>query len=199
LLVATVPVWTAIIDLIVYHRALSLRTLIAFVLGGAGLVCVVALNNTPAPQAGHELLGAALALAGALAFAAYLIIIRTVSARIDVRTIVTHTYTSAAVFLIAAAIAAQQPPPTLANASAWDGIFAMALISQLLGHTGMNAALRWFSPNAVGFSTVIEPVIGALLAFIVFHETLTPIAIAGAILALGSIAVVLHEERIQPA
>lgn len=196
LLVATVPLWTALIDFFVYQRTPSMRTSIAFLAGAAGLACVVAFNTTSPPHAGHELLGAALALAGAIAFAIYLMLVRNVRMSIDLQTIVTHTYTSAAVVLIVAAFAARQPPPALANGAAWAGVLAMALVSQLLGHTGMNAALRWFSPNAVGYSTVIEPVIGTLLAFIVFHESLTPIAIAGAIVALGSIAVVLREERI---
>jgi drug/metabolite transporter (DMT)-like permease len=47
LLVATVPLWTALIDFAAYNATLSLRTLIAFVLGGAGLACVVAFNSTP--------------------------------------------------------------------------------------------------------------------------------------------------------
>ena len=56
---------------------------------------------------------------------------------------------------------------------AWGGILAMALVSQLLGHTGMNAALRWFSPSAVSFSTLLEPVIAACWRSLLFGETLS--------------------------
>ena len=67
----------------------------------------------------------------------------------------------------------------------------MALISQLLGHTGMNAALRWFSPSAVSFSTLLEPVFAAALALAIFGETLSAIAVAGACVLLASIGTVL--------
>lgn len=196
LLVATTPLWTALADLLIYRRALSLRTLAAFALGGAGLSAVIAYNVAPPPHAGHTLLGCALALIGAMAFAAYLVLVRTVRERIELRTIVTHTYTWAALALAGAALVAHQSPPALSNGPAWGGIIAMALVSQLLGHTGMNAALKWFSPNAVAYSTVIEPIIGALLALALFHETLAPLALLGAVIVLGSIIMVLHEEQL---
>jgi len=125
--------------------------------------------------------------------------VRTVSASLPVATIVTHTYSWAALALILAAIVARQSPPSLSNTQAWSGIFAMALVSQLFGHTGMNAALKWFSPNAVGFSTVIEPVIGAVLAWVFLGESLSAKGIVGAVIALGSIAIVLREERSEAA
>jgi drug/metabolite transporter (DMT)-like permease len=118
-----------------------------------------------------------------------LLFVREVRAELGTRTIVTTTYTTAAVVLVILALIARQPPPALHAYGAWGGIVAMALISQLLGHTGMNAALRWFSPTAVAFSTLLEPVFAAALALALFGETLSGLAIIGAVLLLGSIAV----------
>jgi drug/metabolite transporter (DMT)-like permease len=72
----------------------------------------------------------------------------------------------------------------------------MALISQLLGHTAINASLRWFSPSAVSFATLLEPVIAAVLAFGIFGEAVPRLAVVGAAILLASIAVVLREERL---
>jgi drug/metabolite transporter (DMT)-like permease len=55
----------------------------------------------------------------------------------------------------------------------------------------MNAALRWFSPTAVSFSTLLEPVIAAVLALALFGETLTALAALGGVLLLGSIGAIL--------
>ena len=55
--------------------------------------------------------------------------------------------------------------------------------------------LRWFSPSAVSFATVLEPVFAAVLALAIFHEALSPPAIAGAAILLAAIAVVLRNER----
>jgi drug/metabolite transporter (DMT)-like permease len=194
LLVATTPVWTAAYEAIVRRRPLTPPAALAFVTGGAGVAAVVGFNHTPPPVAHHEALGAALAIAGSVAFAAYLILVREVRGELGTQTIVTHTYAWAAVVLVALAALAHEPPPPLANAAAWGGIVGMALISQLLGHTAMNASLRWFTPSSVSFSNLLEPPLAAAMASAIFHESVAPLAIAGAAVLLASLAVVLHEE-----
>ena len=191
LLVSTSPLWTTLYDAIARGRRFPLVVPLAFITGIAGLVLVTGSNHTLPPHPGHAVLGATLALAGSAAFAAYLLLVRDVRADLSTRAIVTTTYTTAAIVLVVAALVAHQPLPSLGNYGAWGGIVAMALISQLLGHTGMNAALRWFSPTAVSFSTLLEPVIAAVLALVLFGETLSGAAIAGALLLLGSIGAIL--------
>jgi drug/metabolite transporter (DMT)-like permease len=195
LLVATTPIWTALYDAFARGRPLSRPAAIAFFTGGAGLLAIVGFNRAVPPVGGHTVLGAALAVIGSVAMATYLIVVRDARKTLGTRTIVTRTYTWAAIFLIAAAAIARQPFPGLTDATAWGGIFGMALISQLIGHTAINASLRWFSPSAVSFTNLIEPVAAAGLALLIFGETLSPLAIAGAIVLLASIAVVLREER----
>lgn len=195
LLVATTPLWTALYETVLRRRTLSAAGWGAFALGAAGLALVVGYDRARAPIAGHALLGSALALLGAVAIGAYFLLVGELRAHHGTRRIVTGTYTSAALVLIAASLLAHQAPPALANTAAWGGILAMALISQLLGHTALNASLRWFSPSAVAFSTLLEPVSAALLAFAIFHETLTPLMIVGGAMVLGAIAVFLREER----
>lgn len=195
LLVATTPIWTALYDSTVYKRHLSLPAWAAFAVGAVGLVLVVGFNATHPPIAGHEILGGALALAGAVAIGAYFVLVREVRHSYGTRGIVTRTYSWAALTLLVASLAAHQMPPPVADGKAWGGIIAMALISQLLGHTALNASLRWFSPSAVGMSTLLEPVTAAVLALFIFGETLTPLAIGGGVLVLLAIGVFLLEER----
>jgi drug/metabolite transporter (DMT)-like permease len=192
LLVATTPVWTALYDAVFARRALGIAAWGAMAAGAGGLILVVGSSRTAPPVPGHELLGAGLALCGAIAIGGYFIIVRGVRHDYGTRYIVTATYSWAAAVLLLAAIAARQPPPPAADTAAWGGIAAMALISQLWGHTAMNAALRWFSPNAVAMSTLVEPIVAALLAFAIFGEALGPSTVAGAALILTSIAVFLR-------
>ena len=195
LLVTTTPIWTALYDSLVLKRHLSPIAWAAFAAGAAGLLLVVGFNRTAPPISGHHLAGALLALLGAFAIGAYWLLVRTVRERLDTRAIVTHTYAYAALGLIAAAVVARQPLPSAGNQVAWAGILAMALISQLLGHTAMNAALKWFSPSTISFVTVLEPVIAAVLALILFGESLTPPAFLGGIIVIAAIAAVLREDR----
>jgi drug/metabolite transporter (DMT)-like permease len=191
LLVAVTPFWTALYDAVVLRRRYPPAVPLAFITGIVGLALVVSSAHSQPPQPGHAALGALLALAGSAAFAAYLLLVRNVRAQLATRSIITITYSSAAIVLVIAAAAAHQTPPNLHAYAAWGGILGMALISQLLGHTGMNAALRWFSPSAVSFTNLIEPVIAALLAFLLFGESLSGLAVVGACLLLGSIGAVL--------
>ena len=195
LLAATVPVWSALYDAATRGYRLSAPALLSFAAGGAGLVLVVGWNVTRPPVAGHQVLGAVLAIASAIALSAYFVLVREVRDSFGTRAIVTQTYTWAALSLIVASLAAHQAPPRLSDTLAWGGILAMALVSQLLGHTALNAALRWFTPSAIGFTILLEPVVAALLAFAIFGERLTAIAIGGGLLVLGAVAVFIREER----
>ena len=195
LLVATAPIWTAIYDAAFRKQPPSPRTLWAFAAGAAGLALVVSFNAAAPPIPGRPLLGSVLALTGSLAMAIYLLLVRDVRGSLGTRTIVTRTYSWAAIALIAGALLMGQPAPALSDLPAWGGILGMALVSQLLGHTALNAALRWFSPSGVAFSTLIEPVSAAVLAFCIFGERLAAPAIAGGIVLLAAIAIVLREER----
>jgi drug/metabolite transporter (DMT)-like permease len=194
LLVATTPIWTAIYDSAVRKRRLSIPAWAALAFGMAGLVMIVGFNRARPPIAGHELLGDALALTGAFAIGAYFMLVREVRSAYGTRTIVTRTYTWAAIVLVIGAAAARQAPPSLNDGVAWGGILAMAFVSQLMGHTALNSALRWFSPSAVAFTSLLEPVFAAVLAYIIFGEALTPVALGGAVLLLGAIGVFLREE-----
>ena len=196
LLVTTSPIWTALYDAFVRKRGLSLPAMLGFVGGAIGVVMVVGFDATPPPTPGHAWVGIALALIGAIGIAAYLILVREVRDDLGTRPIVTRTYTWAAVALTLGALVAHQPPPPLGATTAWAAILAMALISQLLGHTAINASLRWFTPSAISFATLLEPVCAAGLALVLFHEAVPALAITGGVILLVSIAFVLREERL---
>ncbi|MDQ6826522.1 MAG: DMT family transporter [Candidatus Eremiobacteraeota bacterium] len=194
LLVCSSPIWTAAYDALVLRRPLARLGWLGFGAGAVGLTMVLSSTATPAPVPGHAAVGYALAISGSVAIAAYLILVREVRSQLSTRTIVTRTYSCAAATLTLAALFAHQRAPLVTNSTAWLGILAMALISQLLGHTGLNAALRFFSPSSVSFATLLEPIFAAVLAAIVFHEQLSAFSIAGGCIVLSAIAAVLYAE-----
>jgi drug/metabolite transporter (DMT)-like permease len=201
LLVTTTPLWTEIFDAVRERRAPSVAFVLSLVLGFAGVALVAAQRSSGAPPVpGHALLGDILALAGSFAIGAYLLIVRDTGAnsrgaRLPTRDIVTRTYGWAALVLVVTAGTARQPPPAISDLVAWAGILAMALVSQLLGHTALNAALRDFRPSVVALSTLAEPVVAAVLAAIVFRELLGPATIAGGVLVLAAVAITLATSR----
>jgi drug/metabolite transporter (DMT)-like permease len=189
LLVCSTPVWTEAYAVAVRRRVDPSAA--ASILGAlAGVAIVVG-----APDRANTPLGIALALAGAVAIAAYLLVVRGVDARYDTLAVTSRTYAYAAVLLIAASALAHDPLPPLGDARAWGGIVAMALISQLFGHTALNAAVRVLSATFVSTMTLLEPVIAAVLAAWLFAERLGPTTAVGAAVILVAIAVALRGEQ----
>ena len=198
LLVCTSPLWTTAYDVFVTRRLPSRSYFGALLLAVVGLATIALQTAPPAPIAGHAALGDLLALAGALALAAYFVVVRAAGfapaggASLSTPAIVTRTYAWAAITLIVVAAVAHQTPPSFNNLPAWGGIVAMALVSQSLGHTGMNAALRYFAPSVVAMSTLLEPPIAAVLAAIIFSEPLSFQTIAGGLALLVAIGISLR-------
>jgi len=194
LLVCTTPIWTSLYDALIMRRRLPSAVWLAYFGGAIGLLLIVGVAGSAPPIPGHQVLGAALALTGSLAIGAYFVLIRAVRASLTTTSIVTWTYSWAAIGLTLAALVARQPPPPLHATAAWIGILAMALVSQLLGHTAMNASLRWFSPSAIAMATLLEPIFAAVLAAAIFAERLTAQAVTGGIILLAAISIVLIYE-----
>jgi len=120
----------------------------------AGVAIVV---GAPGPR--NAPIGIALALIGAVAFAAYLIAVRGTDVRHGTLAITSRTYTYAALALGAAAIATGDHLPPASDGRAWGGIFAMAFVSQLFGHTALNAGVRVLGATLVSMFILLEPVI----------------------------------------
>ena len=108
------------------------------------------------------------------------------------RQIVARTYGWGALALIVGTAFAHQTPPALANGTAWFGVLGMALVSQLLGHTALNASLRDFTPSTIALATLLEPIVAALLAAWLFGEALGPRTFAGGVLVLVAVALALR-------
>ena len=101
--------------------------------------------------------------------------------------------------LLIATAATRDPIPPLGDPIAWGGILGMALVSQLLGHTALNAVVRRSSATFVATVTLIEPAIAALLAGLIFGERLAPGTLGGAAVILVAIALAVRAEQLNPA
>ena len=196
LLVCTSPIFTGIADAFTQRRWPSRSFALALLCGAAGLGLVVDARGAAAPIGGHAVLGAFLAVLGGAAMAVYLMLVRTARSDVGIGTlaVIARTYTWAAIVLVPLTLAAHEPPPSFGATTAWAGILAMALVSQLVGHTAFAASLRWFTATTVGFSTLLEPVVAAVLAAMLFHEALGGRTLIGAVLLFAAIALAIRDQ-----
>lgn len=184
LLVATTPVWTGLAGWLVCGQRLPARFWVGLAIAGAGVFLLVDGGLT-----GGSLSGDALAVLGAIAITAYLLIVQPIQDRIGSLRMVAWTYSLAAITLWPAVpffSTTGQVVPTTRNA--WLSIMGMALIPQLLGHTGMNWCLRHFEAGRVAAATLCEPVFAAALAWAFFGEWLSVVQVLGGAVLLAGIA-----------
>jgi drug/metabolite transporter (DMT)-like permease len=66
-------------------------------------------------------------------------------------------------------------------------MLGLAVGPQLLGHTAFNWSLRHLSATFVAVSILGEPIGSALLAWLIFHESLAPVQLLGFLLILTGI------------
>lgn len=132
--------------------------------------------------------GDALALAGAATAAGYYTIGRRVRRTVGVWTYATVVYGVAAAALGGAAVAAAAPL-TGFRSREWAIFGALAAGPMLLGHTGMNYALKHFRATTVNVAALGEPVGATIIAWVLpaIAETPPPTALIGGALVLVGI------------
>ena len=191
-LVTTHPIFVLALGYVVLGERVPMRSL-AFVF--VALAGSVVLSIGDAQLGGHVLLGDALALAGAIFVAGYMLIGRFVRRQVPALQYTLLVYGVATVVLIGLCLVTRvslfpYPPHELA-------IFAvLAIVCTMLGHTVFNWALKFVQTSFVSTSILGEPVYASVLALLLFGElpgTLT--LVGGAIVIVGLYAFVRSEAR----
>ena len=198
-LVSTTPLWVALLGWAFLRRAPTLSLLLGVLLavaGGAVIAFGDFVGAAPADTAPEPLLGDALALIGAVAMAGYLLLGRAAQRRgLGIDAYAGVAYTVAAICLL--------PLPALIGVSYLDypaatfgWILALALVPQLVGHTGINFAMRHLDPTRVATATLLEPVGAALLAVLLFAEVPGVVTVVGALTLLAGVFVTVRTRTV---
>src|SRR5690242_9029889 len=140
--------------------------------------------------------GDLLALLGAVTGAAYYVIGRRVRQTVGVWRYATAVYAVAAAALALLALARSVPLAGFAR-SDWAVFAGLAAGPMLVGHTGMNYALRHFRATTVNVAALGEPVGATLLAWLVpaIHEPPRATAVVGGVLVLLGIGLSLGARK----
>ncbi len=183
-LVATTPLWVALFAWLFSGRAPTFSVLIGVVLavGGAAVIGFGDLGGGTSP-----LVGDALALAGAASAAGYLLLGRTVQ-----RSGVGLDAYAGTAYAVAAVVLAPLPAVFGLSYGAYPAVsFAwialLALVPQLIGHNGINYAMRHLDPTLVATTTLLEPIGSTLLALAVFAEVPSALTVVGALILLAGV------------
>ena len=192
-LVNTIPLWVGLLAPLVARERLARATMIGIILSVAGAIVIGLGLDRGSPSARH-LSGGSLAVIGALAAAIYILIGRNLRRRHSLLVYVTVCYGTAAAFLWLAVLAGRLPVIGFSGRT-WACLLGLALVSQILGHTSYNWALRYVSASMIAVSLLGEPILSSLFAFVLFGEALTPLQAVGAALILAGIYLAARAER----
>ena len=190
-IVSTGPIWVAILEVFFLHIRLSRAVVMGLLVALTGGVIIgIPLNGAlSAPQAAEDLnatvIGALLALVGALTVSVYLLIGRKLRATLPVIPYVWLVYGVASISVLIV-IGITSTPVSGFRAQGYIVLLAMGLAPQLLGHSSLNYLLEYFPAAMVSMFSQLEPIGSAILAVILFRELPPAKQIAGsAIIIIG--------------
>jgi drug/metabolite transporter (DMT)-like permease len=138
---------------------------------------------------GTALFGDALALAAALLAAAYYIVGRALRPHVDIWSYVLLVYGTAALVLLVAVLL--HPGVALVegyDSRDWWVFLALALGPMLLGHTGVNYALRYIRAYVANLAVLGEPIGATIIAWIlpaIAERPTLPTLVGGGLILLG--------------
>lgn len=188
-LVATSPLWAALLAWLFLGVAPSLGVMVGVLLavGGAAVIGFGDMTGGSSP-----ILGDALALLGGAAAAAYFLLGRAVQrSGVGLDAYAGTAYGVAALVLL--------PLPLVLGYPYFDypletigWVALLALVPQLVGHTGLNYAARHLDPTLVTTATLLEPVGAGLLALALFGEVPGAMTLVGALLLLVGVVMTIR-------
>jgi drug/metabolite transporter (DMT)-like permease len=186
-LVATQPVWTALIG-----RATGEHLAPAAWIGiGVALAGVIVITGVDVTGSGRALRGDALALLGGVLAAGYVTLGSVVRRRLTTTDYTAACYSVAAVALLVAALAAGQRLGGF-RLRTWLCIAAITAGPQLLGHSVFNRLLRTVGPTTVSVAILGEIVGSTLLAVWWFGERPPAGLVPGAACIIAGVVLVIR-------
>ncbi len=197
-LVATAPLWVAILSPIFLKEKINTVVFIGLAISLIGSV-IVGLNSAchisggqvscisfSSMFGGRAFLGNLLALTGALCSGGYLMIGRRVRNTLSLPVYTFLVYGVAAVVLVLMVFLSGIKAAVYAP-STWLWIILLAIIPQLLGHSTFNYFLKSLSATFVSIALLGEPIGTVILAYLFLRESPTWLEIGGGILILAGI------------
>lgn len=193
-LVSTQPVFVALLSAVLLAERPTRRQWagIGVAVGGAAVIGWGDFGGGPEP-----LLGDALAVAGAAFVSLYYVTGRSLRQRLDLWTYTGVVYGVAAAVLLGAAAALPGTRVTGYPATDWLVFLALAAGPMMLGHTGVNYALRHVRAYKANLALLGEPIGATLLAWWLpgIRERPSAQLVLGGVLVLAGIALGMSGRR----
>jgi drug/metabolite transporter (DMT)-like permease len=197
-LVSSQPVFVALLSGALLGEAATRRQWLGIVVAVAG-AGVIAWGDLGTGR--DAIIGDMLALAGALFVSVYYVAGRRLRLRVDLWWYIGIIYGIAAAVLLAAALVAPGVSLTGYATRDWLVFVALAAGPMMLGHTGVNYALRYVRAYVANLAVLGEPIGATLIAWLLpaIAEVPGPQTLIGGVLILGGIALTVTRAPVSAA
>ncbi len=182
-LVNTNPLWVAVLAPFVTGETIGKSRAAGI---GISILGAVLIGAGDFGGGGRALFGDALAVAGSVAMACYLLLGARLRRKLSLLAYVTLCYGAAAAVLWLAVLAFGLRFTGLPEYT-YAAVISLAFMAQLIGHSCYNWSLKWLSTSMVAVSLLGEPIGGTILGYLVFGENLSIWKAGGGALILAGI------------
>jgi drug/metabolite transporter (DMT)-like permease len=185
-LVSMQPIFVATLSALLLQERASPRQWLGIMIGVTGAVVIGISDATGVTATGDALLGDGLALAGAVFVSGYYVIGRELRQQLDLWVYIGIVYGIAALVMLGIVMVDAGTQLTGYPARDWWIFAALAAGPMMLGHTGVNYALRYVPAYVANLAIMGEPVGATLIAWALpsLREVPSPGVLAGALLIL---------------
>jgi drug/metabolite transporter (DMT)-like permease len=194
-LVSLSPLFVALAGVLVLKVKLTRQLLLGMVIAIAGGVLIGVADSAGASPGSNPALGNTLALAAALCMAPYMIVGRALRNKLSLLAYVTLVYGAAAAVLLLMCLITGTSL-IFEDPMAYVWVALLALLPQLVGHTSFNWSVRRLPAAYATIPVLGEPVGSTILAILLLGETVKPLTLIGAAVAVAGIAImsIRHKE-----
>jgi drug/metabolite transporter (DMT)-like permease len=185
LLANLAPVFVTVIGFLFLGAKITRIFVLGLVLALAG---VVVLKGGPAAFGNGDLRGDGVALIAAFFYACYILSIGRLRSRFDTIRIMLWSTASAAiaVFPLAFFFEGHILPPSLYG---WSVVFGLAFISHAGGQVAIAYALAYLPAAFSSLTLLLQPVVAAILAWVLLNEPITIMQAIGGLIVLAGITI----------
>lgn len=184
------PVFTATAAFFLFRERITWRLVVAIVVGVLGIAVIGLADLSLRPEV---MGGNLLAVLCSLLFTVYFLVGKRLRQKLDTAVYVPALYGVAAVFSMAL-IPLTGAPLVQYDKVTWLAFVLMALVPTMIGHTSLNAAVRYIDAGRISVLTLTEPVAAGGVAYLAWGEPFTWQTAAGYVL-IGAAVMVLFADR----
>jgi len=193
LVLAMNPVITALAAFFIFGERASGGLKIAILLGVLGVAAVGWHDLAFEPA---HLSGDALSMLSSFLFTAYLLIGKRARASVDTEVYAAAIYGVAGLVGFVAMLSSGVPLVDYSGQT-WLCFGLMALVPTLIGHTSLNAAVRYLPAARITALTLAEPLLAGTVAFFAFGERVSKGAFVGYSFICASVLIAAFQRRTQ--